>query len=117
MRRVRVGIALGGVVMLALTACGGAATAAQGTWESADDATSLTFTGEGLITGTDGCNTLSGTWEENGDDVTLSGLSTTEMHCPGVDVWLDSPASATVEGDVMYVFDAGGTELGELSRA
>ncbi len=117
MGRIRVGITLAGAGMLVLTACGSAATAAQGTWVSPEDETTLTFTGEGLITGTDGCNMLSGTWEEDGDDVTLTGLSTTEMACPGVDVWLVDPASATVEGDVLHVFDAGGTELGELSRA
>lgn len=115
MRRLRMAVALVGVAMIALTGCGRAATAAQGTWGS-QDGTELTFTGEGLIRGTDGCNTLSGTWEEDGEQVTLSGLASTEMACPTVDVWLVDPTSATVDGDVMHVFDATGTELGELAR-
>ncbi|MPV49256.1 MULTISPECIES: META domain-containing protein [unclassified Pseudactinotalea] len=117
MRRLRVGMVVLAVAASALSGCGEAATSAQGTWgSSGGDETRLTFTGEGLITGTDGCNRLSGTWQQDGDDVTLAGLATTLMACPDVDVWLIDPASAVVDGDTMHLYDSDGAQIGDLSR-
>ena len=106
-----------GLVLMVLAAgCGSASSSPEGTWTGPED-TELELTVEGLATGTDGCNHLGGTWEEDGDTVTFSGMVGTLMACMDVDVWLVDPATATVQGDTMVVFNSEGTELGELQRS
>lgn len=105
-----------GVLVVLAAGCGSASSSPEGTWTGPED-TELELTVEGVVTGTDGCNHLGGTWEEDGDTVTFSGMFGTLMACMDVDVWLVDPATATVEGDTMVVFNSEGTELGELQRS
>jgi len=115
----RKGAAVVGLVALAaLTAagCGFVSMAAKGTWADSSGEVVLTFTQEGLITGTDGCNKVEGTWEEHGDDVTLTLQIDEENDCPGVDVWLVDPTEAVIDGDVMQVYGPNNTHLGELTE-
>ncbi|WP_147917235.1 META domain-containing protein [Ruania zhangjianzhongii] len=106
------------VCVLALFAagCGAVSSSPEGTW-TGDEGTELELTVEGLVTGTDGCNHLSGTWEQDGETVTFSGMVGTLMACMDVDVWLTGPATATIDGDTMVVFNSEGAELGELQRS
>ena len=118
MRAIRWTLAVLTTCLLAmLTAgCGSTAASAEGTW-TGPESTELELTVEGMVTGTDGCNHLGGTWEQDGDQITFSGMMGTLMACMDVDVWLTDPATATIDGDTMVVFNSEGTELGELQRS
>lgn len=105
-----------GALMVLAAGCGSASSSPEGTWTGPED-TELELTEEGLVTGTDGCNHLGGSWEEDGDTVTFSGMVGTLMACMDVEVWLIDPATATIDGDTMVVFNTEGTELGELQRS
>lgn len=77
---------------------------------------SLEFNADGTVSGSDGCNRLSGSWTENGGVISFGPLASTKMACEGSDPWLVDPASATVKGDVLTVSDSAGTEIGTLDR-
>ena len=51
--------------------------AAAGTWGDTDDSTepSLELAEDGTLSGTDGCNQLSGQWTENGVDLTFENVA------------------------------------------
>jgi len=90
-----------------------------GIWGDPDTSTepSLELVDDGTLTGTDGCNRLRGGWTEEDDRVSFGQVASTRMACEGVDTWLSSLDSATVDGDTMTVFDASGSEIGTLERA
>src|SRR5690625_3473835 len=88
----------------------------EGTWTGAED-TQLELTEDGTVTGNDGCNHLSGSWEQDGETIVFSGMISTLMACTDVDVWLTDPRSATIEGDTMVVYGREDAELGELQRS
>lgn len=118
MHAIRRMFAVAAVCLLTVLAagCGGVSDSAEGTWTGAEG-TELEFASDGQVTGTDGCNHLSGTWEHDGDTITFSGMIGTLMACMDVDVWLVDPATATFDGNTMVVFNSEGTELGELQRS
>lgn len=120
--------ALAGSLLLALTisSCG-AATGPVGTWgdgyntdkepylelalgqeQDADKA--------GFLTGSDGCNRLSGQWMMVGGELTFPQLGGTQMACEGMDTWLSKAAGASLDGDVLTLKDATGATLGTLDR-
>ena len=79
-----------GIALLALTACGGASKALDGTsWTLVSFGTNTPIEGttvtvkfaDGEISGSTGCNQYGGTYEENGDSLTLSEMFMTEMAC------------------------------------
>jgi heat shock protein HslJ len=72
---------------------------------------------DGTLTGTDGCNRLSGGWSADGDTVTFDEVVSTRMFCEGVDAWLSGLATATISAAEMTVLDASGAELGTLTRS
>ena len=78
---------------------------------------SLVLADDGTLTGTDGCNRLSGGWSADGDTVTFDQVASTRMFCEGVDTWLSGLATATISGAEMTVLDASGAELGTLTRS
>ena len=86
-----------------------------GTW-GADDGPHLTLEDGGQLTGHDGCNGLSGTWEPDGTEVNFVDVVTTLMACEGVDTWLNGLSSATVDGDTLHVFNDDDAEIGSLDR-
>ncbi|SDP13475.1 META domain-containing protein [Microbacterium testaceum StLB037] len=72
---------------------------------------------DGVLTGSDGCNGLNGSYSREGDTLTVRlGLSTLKA-CMGVDTWLRKVATATIAGDKLTVFDRAGAEIGILTRA
>ena len=92
--------------------------AAAGTWGDAADSAepSLVLEADGTLTGTDGCNRLTGEWVENGVDLTFENVATTLMACADVDTWLSGLDTATIDGSTMTVYDESGDELGTLER-
>lgn len=102
---------------LAVSGCGSAASDAEGVWGQASEGSpQLVLDAEGSLSGTDGCNTLMGSWSQEGDTVTFSGVATTLMECPDVDTWLSLMDSATVDGDTLRVHDDTGADIGTLDR-
>ena len=70
---------------------------------------------DGTFRGSDGCNTLSGTWTyTDSDGVVLDDIASTEIACEGIDTWLAQVATAQVQADVMTVQSADGTVIGRL---
>ena len=89
-----------------------------GTWNGEGErAPSLDLTGDGRVSGTDGCNRLMGSWRADGDTVTFGQVASTMMYCEGVDEWLKAMATARIDGDAMTVFDGEGVQIGTLTRA
>ena len=93
--------------------------AAAGTWGDAADTTepSLELAEDGALTGTDGCNRMTGEWIENGVDLTFENVAMTRMACADVDTWLSGLDTATIDGSTMTVYDESGTEIGTLERS
>lgn len=90
-----------------------------GTWGTEDEGQPyLNVDGAGTVTGSDGCNTLTGSWGAAGDaGIEFTDVAMTLMACERVDQWLSGLASATVAGDTLTIFDADGTEIGTLQRS
>lgn len=125
MTRIRAPFAAALVVLAAValsgcaTSSGGGSIDPVGTWaESSDaDAPSLTLAEGGKLTGTDGCNQLSGSWELEDDDlVSFGSVASTRMACPDVDVWLDQLSQASISGSTMTILGQDGAEIGQLER-
>lgn len=112
------------LVLVAALGLGGCATSPGqdgsslvGQWGGVPDgAPVLVFSGEGSFTGNDGCNTLTGSWKQANDVVTLENMATTLMACEGVDTWLSRASTAKIEGMNLTVFDAQGGEIGVLAH-
>lgn len=107
-----------GIASLALVACSQEAPSVLGQWGSPEVAQepALTFESDGTLHGTDGCNNLMGNYTTEGSKVSFGGLASTMMFCEGVDDWLVRGHSATIDGDVLTVFDEAGKEIGSLAR-
>lgn len=95
----------------------GAPTSVIGAWGSeAKGQPNLTFTDEGTVFGTDGCNGISSTYKTEGDLVTVDRFASTLMACQGVDTWLSGLSTVAVDGDKLVVKNAAGAQIGELKR-
>ncbi len=120
--------ALAGGLLLALTlsSCG-AATGPVGTWgegynsdkepylelalgqeQDADKA--------GFLSGSDGCNRVSGQWLMIDGELTFPQIGGTQIVCDDVDSWLSKAAGGNIAGDVLTVTDANGAVIGTLDR-
>jgi heat shock protein HslJ len=89
-----------------------------GLWSesSETDAPFLSIAADGSFTGSDGCNSLFGSWELADDGAVLfSDVASTRKFCEGVDTWLSLAAKGRVLSGVMSIEDATGLVLGELS--
>lgn len=92
---------------------------AVGTWGDPTDTTapSLSLAADGTLTGTDGCNRLTGRWEDQGAGrIEFDDVASTRMACEGVDTWLSALDEATIDGDTMTVLGDDDVELGTLER-
>ena len=125
MTRIRAPFAATLTVLTAVALGGCAASSGDGidptgTWSESDeaDAPSLTLADGGELTGTDGCNQLSGSWRLEDDDlIYFDSVASTRMACPDVDVWLDKLSQATISGSTMTILGGDGAEIGQLQRA
>lgn len=111
------------IASLVLTGCagssGGSSVDPVGTWGDTSDTTepSLTLDEDGSLTGTDGCNRLSGEWRLEDDDIVyFDAVASTRMACPDVDTWLDGLSQATISGSTMTISGSDGAEIGQLER-
>lgn len=92
---------------------------AVGTWGDTDDATapSLSLAADSTLAGTDGCNRLTGRWEDEGGGlIEFDDVMSTEIACEGVDTWLSALDEATIDGDTMTVLGDDGVVIGVLER-
>jgi heat shock protein HslJ len=69
---------------------------------------------DGALSGSDGCNQLSGTWQVEGTEVDFSELAATMMACEDVDTWLVGAQAATIDGDEMTVLGKDDKTIGTL---
>lgn len=104
---------------LAAASCSGGSTDVAGTsWGAAPGTQgepSITFERDGSYAGNDGCNSLGGEWEADGDTIDLGVMHSTMMYCEGVDAWLAKSSSAKAADDELVFSDADGKRLGSLS--
>lgn len=77
---------------------------------------SLVFESAGRFSGTDGCNTLMGRWDQEGSSVELTDVTSTLVGCIGVDTWLSDAAAAEVDGETLALFNNDGDPIGTLQR-
>jgi len=116
-------IVVGGVLAGCASSSGsGAALSAsdvEGEWSQADSEPRvyLELGEDGALTGTDGCNQLTGTWEVDGTEVDFSDLAATMMACEDVDTWLSGAESATIDGGDMTVLGEDDKEIGTLEKS
>lgn len=103
-----------------------AASDAVGAWGDPDGMTtgwviepSLNLAADGTLTGSDSCNRLHGSWSDDAGTIRFHDVVSPGMVCgpDGFDTWLSGLASGTVDGDVLSILDAEGTEIGMLDRA
>lgn len=88
-----------------------------GYWAERRTSTSpfLSLAADGTFTGSDGCNTLVGSWTFTDDEQIVFGeTASTLVACEGVDTWLNQAATARVQANVMSVQSADGTVIGQL---
>ena len=95
------------------------ATDVEGEWAqgSSEPRVYLELAEDGGLTGSDGCNQLTGSWEVDGTEVDFGDLAATMMACEDVDTWLSGAESATIDGDQMTVLGEGGKEIGTLEKS
>lgn len=90
-----------------------------GSWGTVDSTgvPFLTFAEGGQFNGSDGCNTLSGMWELDGNTIDFENVATTLMACEGVDTWLSALDEATISGTTMTILNEADKVIGTLERA
>ncbi len=109
---------------LLLAACSSPATSLAGSWGEPETPgePALVFTPDGdgdagEYAGSDGCNTIGGSYTEADGTIELGVMRATMMYCEGVDTWLSRGHTAELSGDTLTVFDEAGTQIGALTRA
>ncbi|WP_374945489.1 META domain-containing protein [Agreia sp.] len=88
-----------------------------GYWAERRTSTSpfLSLAADGTFSGSDGCNTLVGSWTYTDDEQVVFGqIASTLMACEGVDTWLNQAATGRVQANIMTVDSADGTVIGQL---
>lgn len=91
---------------------------AVATWRAEEPGTAwLRIGDDGAVTGSDGCNDVTGTASVSGDAVDFSmGLMTLKA-CSGVTLTFQRLTSGELSGDVLTVRDRDGADLVELHRS
>ena len=110
------------LTVAALGACADGSTGSSpaedvaGVWgmQDTEGIASLELAEDGTATGTDGCNRMVGTWEQNDTQVAFGEWATTRMACQSVDTWLSLSVKATLEGENLVFVDENGIEIGTL---
>jgi len=117
LRSLRAALALGAATLL-LAGCAPSAEGIAGTWGSDAAGEPLLALGDnGTLSGTDGCNRLTGSWALTGDGTLEFGdIAMTEMACENVDTWLSGLATGEVAGGKLHIFDGTGKEIGSLAH-
>ena len=112
-------LVLTATALLGLSACSGTESSLAGTtWGGVtglEGKPSITFERDGSLSGSDGCNFLTGSWEENADTVTLD-MEITLKYCEGVDTWLSTAEKAKLSGSELIFIGEDGKEVGKLTE-
>jgi heat shock protein HslJ len=66
----------------------------------------LTFGADGRLTGSGGCNQLSGGYTSTAGRITFTGIGSTRMACPGEPDRVETAVLAVLRGDVAYTIEA-----------
>ena len=123
MRRAGPPLLLALVAGLGLAGCGAGGGAADepvadvaGVWgiQDTEGITSIELAEDGTVSGTDGCNRVTGTWEQDGTQLAFGPWATTRMACPSVDTWLSLAVKATLEGENLVFVEQNAVEIGTL---
>jgi len=120
--RLAVGVTLTVLVASLLAGCASPAANQSrfvGTWGSpgAGGAPSLVLGADGTLSGTDGCNRLTGSWQDSNGVLTFPNMASTMMFCSGVDTWLSRAKSAMLKGENTLEFsDTSSVQIGSLPR-
>ncbi len=106
-------------LLAALSGCSAPTSPFVGTWGNAGAAgqPSLVLGSDGTVSGTDGCNSLTGSWTASNGVATFGALASTLMACPGTTPWLGGASTAKVTGGQLVVSDATGAKIGTLPKA
>ena len=122
----RTAVMMGAVLAAAgLASCADSAAApgssVEGSWGNTADSSSpsLDFDSGGRFSGTDGCNDLTGGWDQNGSTVDMKDTTSTAVGCPDLEDggdWLSAAAAAEVDGEVLELFNSHGDPIGTLQR-
>lgn len=118
-RSARLAAAVAGILLLVSCSPGPTPTADSpvGRWGDVDDdGTYLSLLDDGTALGSDGCNGIGGKWTLVNDTVSFPETHMTLIACTGGDYWLGAMASAAVIGDLLYVYDSEGEQIGVLPR-
>ncbi|WP_440710743.1 META domain-containing protein [Herbiconiux sp. YIM B11900] len=92
--------------------------AAVGTWRAADPDTAwLRIDDAGAVTGSDGCNKVTGTAAVDGDTIEFTMGLMTQKACSGVTLSFGTLTSGQLSGDVLTARDRDGADLVELHRS
>jgi heat shock protein HslJ len=104
------------IAVLALTGCT-SGTDVSGKWGSTDPGQpNLIVNSDGKYTGSDGCNTLSGTGTITDGAIVFGPMASTRKSCPDVNTWMDQASTGKVDGDIMTVLNGSGKKIGTLDR-
>ena len=76
----------------------------------------LDFADGGALSGSDGANRISTSWQADGGEAVVDAFLTTQMAAPGMTPWVGRIHRATVDGDTLIVLDHAGNRLGEMIR-
>jgi len=76
----------------------------------ADVRPTISFSGDGTVSGNAGCNTFSGTYTADGSTLTFGPLATTRMACEGAKGTLETAYVAALQATTAYEL----TDAGEL---
>lgn len=112
-------IAIVGLAGCASEAGDGSGIDPVGTWgdATAEQAPYLSLDSDGNLSGSDGCNRLTGTWKLNpADQIQFEQVASTKMACEGVDTALSGLDVATISGDTMTVFGEADAQIATLER-
>lgn len=84
--------------------------------EATPDAPFLAIRANGTYSGSNGCNTLIGTWVSRGSNaVRLVRGGSTLKACDDTDTWLEKAVLGTANGGTLTLRDQGGVVIGHLS--
>ncbi|MDR5698205.1 META domain-containing protein [Agromyces aerolatus] len=97
-------------------ASGGSTIDPVGTWGD-PSGEYLSLADDGSLSGSDGCNRITGTWKVEADQVQFGSMASTKMACEGVDDWLSEADAASISDSTMTVLGAGGAQIGSLEKS
>ncbi|MYM20391.1 META domain-containing protein [Brevibacterium sp. 5221] len=87
-----------------------------GTWGSDEKSHPyLTFSADGRVEGTDGCNGIFTSYEQTNDGAELEPYISTRRACVGIDPWLKDVTRVAMNGDELVAY-SGSDRLGVLKR-